>query len=98
MSLEAGAGGRWRGMTAAGAGDFIFLWHYSGQSPDRLHRQRLRMDLRCGSCWGDRRIFNRCETGPIRPELVRPGNIRRTVASAGGQMSDVIKLVRTFAT
>ena len=100
MSLEAGAGAPLARYAARRrAGDFIFLSGIIPVNPRPAPSSTaFRMCLsRCGSCWGDRRIFNRCETGPdLAQSWYVPESIRRTVASAGGQMSDVIKLVQYF--
>lgn len=78
MSLEAGAGAPLARYAAwRRAGDFIFL---SGIIPVNPLTgtivngfQDVPEPVR-ELLGGDRRIFNRCETGPDpRPELVRPG-------------------------
>ncbi len=101
MSLEAGAGG------AAGAvcclaqsrRFYLSLRHYSGQSPDRAivnGFQDVPEPVR--ELLGATGEFSTdAKQGPILAQSWYVlESIRRTVASAGGQMSDVIKLVQYF--
>ncbi|MDV3384620.1 RidA family protein [Klebsiella pneumoniae] len=102
MSLEAGAGAPLARYAAwRRAGDFIFL---SGIIPVNpltgtiVNGFQDVPELGAGAAGGDRSEFSTdAKQGPILAQSWYVlESIRRTVASAGGQMSDVIKLVQYF--
>ena len=99
MSLEAGAGRRWRGMPPAQSRRFyLSLRHYSGQSlTGTIVNGFQDVPEPVRSCWGRPANFqpmrNRARSSP-RAGTSREHPPHRGVR--GGQMSDVIKLVQYF--
>ena len=100
MSLKQARGRRWRGMPPGAEPAILsFSPAYSGQSPDRHHRNGFQdVPEPVRELLGATGEFSTdAKQGPILAQSWYVlESIRRTVASAGGQMSDVIKLVQYF--